>query len=258
MRCIIIDNKKEAEKRKMKKILIIVFALVSLGCFAYTAIWYMESQTQNKADTELADLFHHTGNNENIRIVAGTGYDADVAGRSNAPEYSDVPEDSDPFETLREINPDIIGWIAIDHTRIDYPVVQGKDNEYYLHTSIYGENSRFGTIFLDFRCHMEDPVRVIYGHHMKDGSMFSDLIKFMEPGFRETSPVVHLYAVNGGYEAFQAVEVRLWDAGNTEEQCIYEYLNNLSLLYPSPLVCLVTCDYTFQDARLLVIAERIN
>ena len=75
-----------------------------------------------------------------------------------------------------------MGWLKIDDTNIDYPVVQNKeDNEWFLHRDIYGEESYPGSIYLDSWHDMEDKgLHVIYGHRMKDGTMFKDISRFMD------------------------------------------------------------------------------
>lgn len=81
------------------------------------------------------------------------------------------------FEKLRQINPDIVAWIRIEAAGVDYPVVQGDDNEFYLHHTFSGEKSIAGSIFMDYRNTSDffDEKVIIYGHNMKDGSMFAKL-----------------------------------------------------------------------------------
>ena len=82
------------------------------------------------------------------------------------------------FNKLEEINPDVIAWIEIPGLEISYPVVQGRDNDYYLHHLITGENHKSGSIFMDFQNQedLSDRNTIIYGHNMKDGSMFIETI----------------------------------------------------------------------------------
>ena len=81
------------------------------------------------------------------------------------------------FNALQAENPDICGWIYQKNTMINYPIVQGTDNEQYLHRDIYGKSSVSGSIFMDFRNRNDfnDFHTIIYGHHMNDGSMFKSL-----------------------------------------------------------------------------------
>src|SRR5699024_8587287 len=91
------------------------------------------------------------------------------------------------FESLQEINEDIVGWITINDTQIDYPVRQSDDNLQSLDTNYDNKLSRAGRIILDYRNQVEDFDRnvIVYGHRMKDGSMFQHLSKFMDEEFFE-------------------------------------------------------------------------
>lgn len=95
------------------------------------------------------------------------------------------------FESLRQINPDIVAWIKIEAAGIDYPVVQGEDNEHYLHYTFLGEANIAGSIFLDYRnkADLSDDKIILYGHNMRDGSMFAAL-KNLEV---EEAPIAVLY-----------------------------------------------------------------
>ena len=100
------------------------------------------------------------------------------------------------FESLWEINPDVVGWIQIDGTQIDYPILYDeKDNEKYLHTDIEGNDSVSGAIYLD----ADDTPdftslhNVIYGHHMKNGNMFKDVVKYKEQDFFDAHRDITIY-----------------------------------------------------------------
>lgn len=83
------------------------------------------------------------------------------------------------FARLTQINKDVIGWISIDNTGINYPILQTNDNEYYLKKDLYKKNSSCGSIFLDCKTNPDfsEQNTVIYGHHLKSGGMFTDLDK---------------------------------------------------------------------------------
>ena len=102
----------------------------------------------------------------------------------------EVPEDKkvlDPemFQDLRNVNPDIVGWLTVDNTKIDYPLVRAENNIKYLRNDIYGNYSVPGSIFMDFRCSADfsDAATLIYGHHMANGTMFGDIDKFKKEDF---------------------------------------------------------------------------
>lgn len=79
-------------------------------------------------------------------------------------------------------NPDCVAWVRIDDTKIDYPIMQTKDNpEYYLRRNFKKEYSYTGTPFLDAACDMNEGVNlIVYGHNMRDGTMFADLLKYKQ------------------------------------------------------------------------------
>ena len=85
------------------------------------------------------------------------------------------------FDGLREINPNIVGWIILEGTQINYPVVQGEDNVYYLHRLYDGRWNPSGTIFMDYlnNPNMRDFHTILYGHHMQDGSMFAAIERYL-------------------------------------------------------------------------------
>ena len=93
---------------------------------------------------------------------------------------------------LHEENPDCIGWLSIDGTRIDYPVMyRPGDKNYYLHRDFNGEYSANGCLFLAEECVPGDSDNlIIYGHHMNSGKMFADLEKYKDEGFYEEHPII--------------------------------------------------------------------
>ena len=89
------------------------------------------------------------------------------------------------FAELRALNPDVCGWLTLDGTRIDFPVVQGADNMVYVNTDVYGDFSLSGAIFLDSRCPADftAPYSIVYGHHIEDGGMFGDIVQFTQSDY---------------------------------------------------------------------------
>lgn len=99
------------------------------------------------------------------------------------------------FAALTAKNPDTVGWIRVPDTKIDYPIVQSTDNQYYLHKNFAGEDSVYGAIYLDADSQSDfsgwnNP---IYGHHMKDGSMFQNIVKFKDPDFFQAHRYLEIY-----------------------------------------------------------------
>lgn len=116
-------------------------------------------------------------------------------GQQDDPTESEAEEQTIDFAELRKINEDIVAWIQIPGIDVDYPVVQGEDNEYYLYHTFRKEANKAGSIFLDYRNRADFTEQrvIIYGHNMKDGSMFSSLKKYQDSVLREESGTVYLY-----------------------------------------------------------------
>ena len=179
------------------------------------------------------------------------------------------------FEALWEINPDIIGWIVVEGTSIDYPIVQGSDNEVYLSVTYTGVKNSSGAIFLDCRNSPDftDWNSVIYGHKMKNGTMFANLSEYKSQSFYEAHPFFTIYTSDSEYqcEVFAAYvtpsvsEAYTLDFASVDTFTQYlEMATSSSLitagLTPNALdriVTLSTCDYTYDDARMVVHARMI-
>lgn len=105
------------------------------------------------------------------------------------------------IKDLQTINKDIIGWVKIDNTNIDYPILAGVDNTEYLRRNYMGKYSPSGSIFLDYRNSRDltDDFSIIYGHNMARGLMFSDIKRFKDNSFFQLNKTGKLYTENGVY-----------------------------------------------------------
>lgn len=120
------------------------------------------------------------------------------------------------FETLQAINPEVIGWLTIYDTAIDYPVTQATDNSKYVTTNALGEYSLAGCLFLDYHNSPEltDSISIIYGHHMAESAMFGDIDKFLDEDFFSS----HLYGkvyMSGKEQGLEVVSICLVEAYDT-------------------------------------------
>lgn len=130
-----------------------------------------------------------------------------------ADEYtSEEPKDDKTtievdLQGLREINEDVIGWIYIPGTNVNFPVLQGKNNKQYLFQSYKKEYLTAGSIFLDYRCNadFEDKSTVIYGHNMHNGSMFGSLKKYRDEEYREEHPYIYIMKAGGTWKQYETV-----------------------------------------------------
>jgi sortase B len=119
---------------------------------------------------------------------------------------------------MRQINPDYICWIRIDGTRVDYPVVRGRDNERYLHTSFSGEENILGTLFMDYRCVGEFvPHIIIFGHNSREGDLFGELWRFLDEGFLARHPIITII-VNDRIVEYEIFSARITDVADPAYQ----------------------------------------
>jgi len=170
------------------------------------------------------------------------------------------------FTALAEINPDIVGWIVIEGTDINYPIVQGEDNKYYLNHLFTDEKNRAGCVFLDSgnAADFSDANSVVYGHYLNDGTMFSPLLKYKQQDFYDAHPTGWLITPEGGYlirffSGFVSnVRGKAWD--KTPSETWAEDLMEKSRFSGGPVpepgdrfLTLSTCSYEFNNARFVLL-----
>lgn len=138
------------------------------------------------------------------------------------------------LDALRQVNPDVIGWIRIPDSKVDYPLLQGTDNEYYLKHTWDGKENSVGSIFLEHRSSPElmDFNTIVYGHNMNDGSMFANIRRYSTEWYWERHPYVYVrtdagvyrYEVFSGYEA--SVDSITYCLSFNQETTKVEFLRN--------------------------------
>lgn len=203
----------------------------------------------------------------------------------------DVPkEDVTPVVTermlkvkeLKQENADIVGWLEIDGTNINYPVLQGKDNDYYLKHNYKYEYISTGSIFLDKDYDFNKPSSnlLIYGHRNKVGLMFDELVKYKEESFYKEHKTIRFTTADedAEYEIMSAFKSRVYykdeknvfryyyfiDAENKEEYDEYVtnskevslYDTGFTAKYGEQLITLSTCDYEVENGRFVVVAVK--
>lgn len=238
---------------------LIICAIVFCGCLAYLGNWAKEGITAQKSFDEISEK---------------------------------VQESDTGLADLYAENQDIIGWVKIDDTRIDYPVMQTvEDPEYYLHRDFQRAYSDAGTPFMDALSRVgEEPTCnwLIYGHHMRIGTMFHDLVEYDSADFWDEHRTVKLQVITGiengepvidegEYEIFAAARSKIRDrnstafkyyeyAGFDDEESFDTYIRgvkNESLYdtgitpeYGQQIVTLSTCAYHDENGRFYIAAVR--
>ena len=184
-------------------------------------------------------------------------------------QSEEEPEEEDDFDLrnlsldeLAAINRDFIGWINAGNT-IDYPVVRGNDNNKYINITFFGSQNSAGTIFMDYRNSngFDEKVAILYGHFTRDGSMFSALINYLNPGYLNTNPNINITTRDGRtltYKVFAAIRTDAWD--NAYTVAIRESSKAAEVFPNAPknasrFLLLSTCTRSRdQDERILVFA----
>lgn len=179
------------------------------------------------------------------------------------------------FDALQERNPDVVGWITVPGTNIDYPILHTDDNETYLHQDIDGNESVSGAIYLDFQDEGDFSClhNVIYGHHMRDGSMFKDIVYYKEQEyFDEHSDIyiytpdreIHLKALGALYTTPDGIRRKTQFDTAEEFDAYVEEMTKDVITSAEPvnpvtrLYSLITCSYEFADARTILYAYEVN
>lgn len=138
------------------------------------------------------------------------------------------PEETVDFDGLSELNPEAAAWISIENLGISYPIAQGKDNEYYLNHTFYGDENKCGSIFMEAgnKKDFSDRNTFIYGHNMKDKSMFARLNEFQQEDTFDENPEFIIYTPQGvkRYQIFSCYIADLeWDSFRFEFQGKKDY-----------------------------------
>lgn len=185
------------------------------------------------------------------------------------------------FASLSAINPDIVGWVYIEDTGINYPVVQGEDNEYYLHHTFEGRENFSGAIFMDTTCSPDfsSDNSILFGHNLKTGEMFGALKKLYDTEYNaeadwtkhpdiwvvtpEASMEYRIFAARE-ISVEQDTDVYMVDFARAEEYLQWMQQQKAASLYetdtdisrPEPMITLSTCTSDSEDGRFVVQAIR--
>lgn len=203
-------------------------------------------------------------------------------GASTYEDFSQLAGEPDvgkiAWEELKAQNEDVVGWLYSEDTVINYPVVQGTDNDFYLEHLVNKEWNGAGTLFIDYQCEnpLQDFNTILYGHHMKDGSMFQSLVNYRDTeGYYKEHAVMQLYTPEQDYdlEIFGAATIPAdsdryrYYFGEPEDKTSYitwiqdhneipgmEY-GQVPVTADDTILMMSTCTYEFENARLVVWAK---
>ena len=188
--------------------------LVLLAVFAVSTVLLLRQMLDKRSGSETYDAALAVAMQEKAP-AAETEQTVSAETRTTEPIWVPDPADGDPvmkemaeinLAALQEANPDVIGWIRIPETKIDYPLMQGQDNDFYLKHTWEKEKNYVGSVFLECRNSPDlmDFNTIIYAHNMNDGSMFGGLSKYNDSQYRQKHPYVYIATPDGvlRYEIF--------------------------------------------------------
>jgi sortase B len=191
---------------------------------------------------------------------------------SAAPEIETAPITVD-FDTLLQDCPDTVGWLYTMDGAVNLPVVQGTDNLYYLTHTADGREASGGSLFLDYlnESDFSEDISFIYGHNMKNGSMFEPLLSYRKQSYYDSYPVIYLLTPTQNYklEMFAGFVTTMESAVYTfnfdTEEAKEQYISEMAALsefaaqslpdVTDRLVCLSTCAYDFENARYVLLGR---
>ena len=170
---------------------------------------------------------------------------------------------------LQSQNSDLAGWLTVPGTQIDYPFVQAADNDFYLRRDFNGAYALAGTLFMDYRCVKDftSPNTIIYGHHMRNGSMFGTMKKFRDKDFFAANRTAVIYLPDKTYtvDLFAFMVVRsddaiLYDHEPDDGFLAYveqnaRHYRDIGATIDDRFVTLSTCAYEFDNARMVLIGR---
>ena len=184
--------------------------------------------------------------------------------------------------SLKQENQDVVGFLEIENTNISYPVVQGKDNEFYMTHNYKKEKSKNGAIFLDknYDWNIESNNLLIYGHNLNNGTMFQELLKYENEDYYKKHPII-LFTTEDEEKKYEIISVFKSKVYNKQDDVFkyyffinrkteYEYKNYIENIkkisiynientakYGEELISLSTCSYHIKDGRFVVVGKEM-
>lgn len=267
---------KEIKKRdRIRRSIVIACGVVAVGCLAYLGNYSYQTKRLDDYAKVQQDLKN--------AAPAATGSTAQPVIHYDQDQEETLPDILPEYQTLYSLNKRLIGWVKIDDTYIDYPVLQTVNNDYYLNHNFDQEEDKNGSIFLDKDCSIfpRSTNLILYGHHMRSGRMFGQLNKYSSEEFYEDHKYIQFDTIyeKGTYEVMyvfrskiyeeseivfkyyqftDAVSETEFDSNMKEMAEISLYDTGVSAEYGDKLLTLSTCDYYTSDGRFVVVAKKIR
>ncbi len=247
------NNKEKNNKRKILFLIIFIIALLCLAFYFYNK--FKDKSTINEIQESMATQEEGQRDNKIAKI-----------------------------KELQILNADIKGWITINNTIINYPILQTGNNDFYLTHDYKKEENKYGSIYLKNSCNLNDNNSnlILYGHNMMDEEMFNNLLKYQDKAFYDEHKIVNITTENEErqYEIVTAFKSRVfykneknvfryYNCLNFKDENEYNnYINNAKKIqlydtgvtanFGEQLLTMITCEYSQENGRMVVIAKRVN
>lgn len=257
----------------MRKLFRFLLGLAACGVLLFSAVHLVAYIRESSASSSL---------NESLAKEAVVV--KEPVGQSSNPEFTleqetnaePIPTETAPievdFDVLLETNADVVGWIYCEDTPINFPLVQGKDNDYYLRRMIDGTWNSSGTLFVDYRNagDFSDGNTIVYGHNMKDKGMFGTLPNYKEQSYFDEHPVMWLLTPEASYKVeliagyVTTATSGIYSFGQTEEDILAlvgqsigqsTFISDFELSQGDRFLTLSTCSYEYDNARYVLIGR---
>ena len=270
---------------KSLKILVLILFILIFCVSSFMAVREIViAKNEDGALSELAEIAAENrekrreakDNEVSAPPIEDSSADGDAAGEPVKPEQT-----VSWYDGLLNINGELFGWIEIPDTRINYPVMHTpNDPEKYLHTAFDGSYSKSGVPFLAGNCREGKGIYIVYGHNMRNGSMFHDLLSYKKESFWREHPTVYFDTINdeGEYEIIGAFPSKVYRVDETGVFKYYNYINltdpevfaeyvaevksaslydtGVSAEYGDTLLVLSTCGSSNDTERFVVVARK--
>lgn len=275
--------RKSLEKQERRRHLLVMFAGIAAAglfvCFGVYMYFDRRTMAENKRLAELKGQTESVIKTEEHSSSKST----DNGFKPALDEETEPKEVLEEYKKLLNENKKLIGWLKIDDTNIDYPVVQTTDNEYYQDHNLKQEYDKNGSIFMDKDCDVFKPSTnyILYGHHMKSGNMFGKLDLYASESYCKKHPLIQFDTIyeKGVYQVMYVFRSRVYkeedvvfkyyqfiDANSEQEFDSYMaemeaaslYDTGVRASYTDRLLTLSTCDYQEKDGRFVVVAKRLE
>ena len=259
--------------------IIVVLTAVLVVSIVFISSYYNESHKQKSKYDELASLV------ETSPETSSTSSEKSTTNPDTDFDYVDDDTDTSDnqklnYRDLPLLNADTVGWIRIDGTAINYPVVQSKSNpNFYLYHNFYKQESVYGCPFVQDNCDANKPTDnvVIYGHHMNDGSMFAEFANYSSYDFYTDHKYIqfdtlhenHRYEVLAAFKTEAQTGFRYYSFVNASSDADYNafvskckslsyYDTGVTAKNGDKLITLSTCDNISSGGRIVVVAKQIS